>query len=169
MSLLVSSRVLERGGNKTWLHGLRLQLCITIQSRIGSAVLAVRTLASLRNNSRSSISMVNILGIVIRLGWNAYWPYGGSRVVPVVFLFLDSLPFLEKSRLLNDMISTSTSRSDYSMSDTLVCTYFGMNGVKSTLSTLDFPTFHRAALAITPYRNHACHVVKPIFLAFPLP
>jgi hypothetical protein len=90
-------------------------------------------------------------------------------VVPVVFLFLDSLPFLEKSRLLNDMISTSTSRSDYSMSDTLVCTYFGINGVKSTLSTLDFPTFHRAALAITPYRNHACHVVKPIFLAFPLP
>ena len=101
MSLLVSSRVLERGGNKTWLHGLRLQLCITIQSRIGSAVLAVRTLASLRNNSRSSISMVNILGIVIRLGWNAYWPYGGSRVVPVVFLFLDSLPFLDKSRLLS--------------------------------------------------------------------
>jgi hypothetical protein len=67
--------------------------------------------------------MVNILGIVIRLGWNAYWPYGGSRVVPVVFFVPRLFAYSEKSWQLNDIITTFTLRSDYPMSDTLVCTY----------------------------------------------
>jgi hypothetical protein len=54
-----------------------------------------------------------ILGIVIRLGWNAYWPYGGSRVVPVVFFVPRLFACSEKSWLLNDMISTFTLRFDY--------------------------------------------------------
>ena len=38
--------------------------------------------ASLRNQVAAAFRWIDILGIVIRLGWNAYWPYGGSRVVP---------------------------------------------------------------------------------------
>ena len=124
MALLVSSRVVERGGNKTWLHGLRLRLCITIQSRIGSAVLVVRALCFLAQSSRSGISMD-------RYTWYCNTPWlecllalwresCGPRWS---FLSLDSLPVLRRVGYLNDMISTFTLRLDC-LPDTLLYIFY---------------------------------------------
>ncbi len=96
----------------------------------------VRALCFLAQPRRSSISMDYILGIVIRLGWNAYRHYGGSRVVPVVFFVPRLFAPSEKSWLLNDMISTFTLRPDCFMLNVLVCTYLDMNGVELILHTI---------------------------------